>query len=103
VGLATRIDGNELSGNDVGISLWSASLCCNVTANTRSNNFWFGYLVKDESTSRHGGAVSGGQVGVGVWPKKTNSRVTVNGVSIARDYGSADADLPHRRSSAIVR
>jgi parallel beta-helix repeat protein len=81
-GSGTVIDGNKLSGNDVGISLWGATDCCDVKANTLLNNFYFGYLIKDASATLNGGTVSGGGTGVGVVAQKNNSTATLNGVIV---------------------
>jgi parallel beta-helix repeat protein len=78
----TRIEGNKLSGNDVGISLWGATDCCNVSDNALTNNYYFGYLIKDETVTLSGGSVSGGGIGVAVVAQKSSSMATLSGVHI---------------------
>jgi hypothetical protein len=82
-GPGTIIDRNSVSGNDVGISLWSAPLCCTVTDNKLIRNAFFGALLRDNSTADlKGGTISGGQVGVGAVSIKANTSAMLAGVKI---------------------
>lgn len=81
-GSGTVITSNKLSGNDVGIQLAFAPLCCTVSHNTLAGNLFFGELVKDGSQTMTGERISGGQVGIGVVADKTNATVTLQGVTI---------------------
>jgi Right handed beta helix region len=62
----TVIEGNTVSGSDVGIYLFGSDGCCRTRDNRLTDNRFFGIVIQDGRNETAENRISGGEVGIGV-------------------------------------
>lgn len=69
----TVIADNNVSRNDVGVSLFFSPECCRTVDNAIRDNRFFGLVIQDSNNTAVNNRISGGNVGVGVVADFANS------------------------------
>jgi parallel beta-helix repeat protein len=70
---------NHISGADVGVYDYGSPDCCRISANTLTNNRFFGIVIQDGDGTTSSNTISGGQIGIGVVAGFADTAGVLNG------------------------
>lgn len=79
----TRVTGNRIEGNDVGITQVFSPGCCQIAGNELVGNRYFGLVIQDGDGTARGNRITGGQVGVGVVADSLDTTARLYGNTIS--------------------
>lgn len=86
----SRIVGNYVSENDVGVYQVDSPVCCTISGNILERNRYFGIVIQDGDGTTSGNTITGGQVGIGVVADFVDTTAWLRGDHIS---GTTDADV----------
>jgi parallel beta-helix repeat protein len=101
----SKVAGNYLSGNDVGIYQVDSPMCCAISGNTLDYNRYFGIVVQDGDGTANGNTITGGQVGIGVVADfvDTTAGLRGNRVSATTEANVSEIECCGYTATAILR